>query len=255
MTDSLLEQLERDPVAARSLFRQLHPADRVALLAAMRAELMARRERTCKHCGVVFAARFKGQRCCSTTCGIEHRRGKRVTHCKNGHEYSPENSRVDPSGYRDCRACDSMRGRRARREQSARRTKAPRTHCKNQHEYTVENTFIVTKPDGSTVRGCRECQKFWQLSRRTHCKRGHEYTPENTRVGAAGQRCCKACYDEPLACKRGHEYTPENTYISPSEGRRYCKVCRAIDARTAKLSARARREATPQPRSLASDRT
>ncbi len=32
-----------------------------------------------------------------------HRR--RVTHCPRGHEYSPENSYITPSGARKCRAC------------------------------------------------------------------------------------------------------------------------------------------------------
>ena len=32
----------------------------------------------------------------------------RKTHCKRGHEFTPENTRVRESGYRSCRACDRM---------------------------------------------------------------------------------------------------------------------------------------------------
>lgn len=36
------------------------------------------------------------------------------THCRRGHEFSPENTRVDGDGRRVCRACESARGRRKR---------------------------------------------------------------------------------------------------------------------------------------------
>lgn len=34
------------------------------------------------------------------------------THCKRGHEFTSENTRVLPSGHRQCRQCDSIRGKR-----------------------------------------------------------------------------------------------------------------------------------------------
>jgi hypothetical protein len=33
--------------------------------------------------------------------------GKRKTHCVNGHEFTPENTYVDPNGKRNCRKCRS----------------------------------------------------------------------------------------------------------------------------------------------------
>lgn len=33
----------------------------------------------------------------------------RQTHCKRDHEFTPENTRVNASGSRDCRACDRLR--------------------------------------------------------------------------------------------------------------------------------------------------
>lgn len=38
----------------------------------------------------------------------------RRTHCANGHEYSPENTRICPDGGRDCRTCDRERKRKER---------------------------------------------------------------------------------------------------------------------------------------------
>jgi hypothetical protein len=35
----------------------------------------------------------------------------RRTHCRHGHAYTPENSYVDPRGFRQCRACRSERGK------------------------------------------------------------------------------------------------------------------------------------------------
>jgi hypothetical protein len=42
---------------------------------------------------------------------------KLITHCKNEHEFTKENTRIDRFGYRDCRLCnrDKMRARRAKK--------------------------------------------------------------------------------------------------------------------------------------------
>lgn len=43
----------------------------------------------------------------------------RLTHCKHGHEFTPENTRVDKHGHRRCKKCqdriDAARGRQAAR--------------------------------------------------------------------------------------------------------------------------------------------
>ena len=41
-------------------------------------------------------------------------------------------------------------------------------------------------------------------------------------------------------CVHGHEFTPENTYVTPSDGSRGCRTCRAADSR------RRRRELRPR---------
>lgn len=41
-----------------------------------------------------------------------HHYGKR-THCKNGHEYTPENTKLIKNGWRICRACIDLNNKRA----------------------------------------------------------------------------------------------------------------------------------------------
>ena len=77
------------------------------------------------------------------------------THCKNGHEFTPENTMTHPRGGRQCRTCNNDR---ARKWYEA--NKGPRQ---------VDN------------------------KNKTHCKRGHEFTPENTIRRKDGGRQCRAC--------------------------------------------------------------
>ncbi len=80
------------------------------------------------------------------------------THCANGHEYTPENTRTT-KGYRECRTC----GRDSRRQYLTRLTacggesKRPlKAKCARGHDYSPENTYILK----SGARQCRECKKI-----------------------------------------------------------------------------------------------
>lgn len=99
------------------------------------------------------------------------------THCKNGHEFTPENTFSRKGGARGCRACrrdykrykkanenrqrrrEYMRGYRARQPKAK---KPPRSECKYGHEYTPENTYI----DGKGKRHCRQCRRAADKNRR-----------------------------------------------------------------------------------------
>lgn len=76
------------------------------------------------------------------------------THCPQGHEYTPENTRIRIGRFgtenRSCKEC----GREQRR---------------------------VGKSPG------------WHNAAKTHCPQGHEYSPENTRFSPEGWRICIAC--------------------------------------------------------------
>jgi hypothetical protein len=42
----------------------------------------------------------------------------RKTHCRHGHEFTPENTAIDANGNRQCRACHNLRTRRRRQRQA-----------------------------------------------------------------------------------------------------------------------------------------
>ncbi len=84
-----------------------------------------------------------------------HHHGAVKTHCKRGHEFTPENTDLQSKGRgRSCRTCNLARAK-ARYEA----IKGPRqvnnkdkTHCKRGHEFTPENTYKV-----KSGRQCRTC--------------------------------------------------------------------------------------------------
>lgn len=75
----------------------------------------------------------------------------RPTHCKRGHEWTPENTYMYPDGSRYCKACN---------RESKRQTDKPPvhvlTHCKRGHEYTEANTYITPS---TGARKCRQCKQ------------------------------------------------------------------------------------------------
>jgi hypothetical protein len=83
------------------------------------------------------------------------------THCKNGHEFTPENTGRNPNGTRKCKACHHARSARSyhKRKQEmwvrATRQSKVQTHCKWGHEFSAENTYLAA--NGS--RHCRACRR------------------------------------------------------------------------------------------------
>lgn len=93
-------------------------------------------------------------------------RGKygKATHCKHGHEFSAENTRVSKAtGQRICRECARIRGREETRKagRGGAGWQKHLTHCKHGHEFTPENTGHP-KNGG---RRCLRCQKLRNDSR------------------------------------------------------------------------------------------
>jgi len=62
----------------------------------------------CKICRMNWQRKRKGQPE-SDTIGVWN---KNKTHCKNGHEYTSENTRIKPDGSRGCKACHSLHTRK-----------------------------------------------------------------------------------------------------------------------------------------------
>ena len=79
------------------------------------------------------------------------------THCKRGHEFSPENTGHNTKGSRICRLCKNERQRGYYGP-----LKPRAAHCLNGHEFTPENTWV--RP-GTTNRCCRACNRERQRVR------------------------------------------------------------------------------------------
>jgi hypothetical protein len=101
---------------------------------------------------------------------VNTERGSRATatHCKHGHEFTPENTyivkptRTLPHGGRGCVICRKANSdrylarKKAEREANPPPPKPFRKMCKNGHALTPENTYV---PPGKTIRTCRTCRK------------------------------------------------------------------------------------------------
>lgn len=97
------------------------------------------------------------------------RRSIAQTHCKRGHEFTPENTYLvgKDKRRRQCRACTIVAARRHDRARRA-RIKAERgplpprplkTHCKSGHPYDEKNTYWYSDRRGFDRRGCRQCRQ------------------------------------------------------------------------------------------------
>lgn len=128
------------------------------------------------------------------------------THCPQGHEYSPDNTRVH-GGKRHCVACQREKMREKREAETGRPTQIPvyaRTHCPQGHEYDEHNTRVYRG-----MRYCKACR--WERAQsekktdvpyrgpsaeRTECPAGHPYDAANTGVHKDGYRFCLTCKRE-----------------------------------------------------------
>lgn len=68
--------------------------------------------------------------------------------CTRGHEFTPENTRHRPNGWRVCLTCERIQSK-------ARKQRPERTHCRNGHELTHRNTYVNDKGHVK----CRECHR------------------------------------------------------------------------------------------------
>lgn len=92
----------------------------------------------------------------------ENHAGAKKTHCKNGHEFTSENTNLTSRGHRQCRTCSKERAAAFyEAHKGPRQTdNKSKTHCKRGHEFTPENT--MRRKDG---RECRACAKAYFKAR------------------------------------------------------------------------------------------
>lgn len=84
----------------------------------------------------------------------------RKTHCKRGHPFSPENTRLTAGGRRRCMTCSGLTGKGSASHERE------KTHCPQGHAYDEQNTYYILKSDGSVkCRVCRACGRQRALAR------------------------------------------------------------------------------------------
>jgi DNA-directed RNA polymerase specialized sigma24 family protein len=121
----------------------------------------------------------------------EQERSKHKTHCKHGHEMTPENVSITPSGDRRCIACRRGDNRKPRKKKGI---------CRRGHDLTnPENTFTQGADRYVRCRLCknqnereREAKKCKSPAPRTHCQRGHAQIPGNV-ITTKFHRYCGPC--------------------------------------------------------------
>mgnify|MGYP000296532945 CR=1 FL=1 len=126
------------------------------------------------------------------------------THCKRGHEFTPENTILRADQARACRACNRERANAwyLTNRKTGQIDNKDKTHCKRGHEFTPENTY--QRKDG---RQCKTCTQEASKARY-----------------AAKKNTGNANYDR-THCPQGHPYDEENTYRPPGTNNRMCKTC------------------------------
>ncbi|MCX5044825.1 HNH endonuclease [Aldersonia sp. NBC_00410] len=153
--------------------------------------------------------------------------------CPQGHEYTPENKRIDNQGKRYCQQCiwdrthipqfghpfvpDPDGPAKKRRCLTCRELNPPPAHCINGHEFTDQTTEY-------TAKGWRNCV-LCRLNADHVPKHGHEYVIDTSNPTTV--RRCLVCYEAkkavPQFCPAGHEFTAENTFLK--NGWRNCRAC------------------------------
>lgn len=94
---------------------------------------------------------------------------KAKTHCKSGHELSPDNLYITNKGKRVCKQCVSKWGRERYVAQGGGTGWKTKTHCPKGHPYKGDNLQFWIRKDGYKVKLCRACRA--DSSRKAYEKR------------------------------------------------------------------------------------
>jgi len=185
-------------------------------------------------------------------------RMKLTAHCKRGHEFTAENTRVetDRKGrvQRRCLACaaQTARSRRAKNKKPRSPVLVPVRDSweKRANRRGINECWLWTGKLHTTGYGClvRNGKRLYahRLSLEFHsetfdeslfvlhrcdvrqCVNPHHLfqgTHTDNMRDAADKGRLGGVLRSRTHCRRGHEYSPENTYIVPPDGSRRCRAC------------------------------
>lgn len=175
------------------------------------------------------------------------------THCPRGHEYTPENTYVQPKGSRACRACLKISRRaRAQRLRRAMGLPDPVRLPPWQERYEVDpdsgcwlwtgfvdKTGYGTRSPGAGVPGSRLAHRqFYELlvgpippglvidhlCRVRHCVNPEHLEPVTQRENLLRGIGLSATKTGIVACPNGHPYENDSYYVDRGGSRR-CREC------------------------------
>jgi hypothetical protein len=167
----------------------------------------------CGYCEKVFQPKQATVRYCSMRCmgDAKSLTKNQITHCKHGHEFTPENTVTYKGSRRICLACRRRRwDEEGMRRRNGRPSKdeelAARLPKWEELGKTWKAVAIMAAEAGIDEKAMKrwlvKCgeqvpdgreARFALIASSTHCKHGHEYTPDNTCIGRTGKRSCRAC--------------------------------------------------------------
>ena len=93
----------------------------------------------------------------------------RKTHCKNGHEFTGENTYHLSNGSRCCRACQLAIKAAERRAEGV--PEKSSTHCKRGHEYATASIYVNPR---TGKKHCLDCRRMWRAENREQINRARK---------------------------------------------------------------------------------
>jgi len=215
----------------------------------------------CGYCQKLYRPRVYKERFCSRKCMGDSKRGKPLiipprTHCKKGHQFTPDNTRILSGNVRTCAICWKVNQEKVNERRRSGRPAKPRPDNAARLARWAElgKTWEAVRVLAAEIGMSEKSLIHWLRKQgdpapngrvysprryKSHCKNGHELTPENVYINPSrGARACRACMKinsrkseeriklrpRPTHCKNGHEFSAENTSTA-RKGYRVCRVC------------------------------
>lgn len=125
---------------------------------------------------------------------------RNITHCKYGHEFTPENTRINKGGKRSCKICEFYK------------------HLKKQYGISPQEYQQVIDTQGGK---CPRCGIILSDPNVV-------FDRETKKVESIRCYACSRIRGEfkiPTHCSKGHELTEDNLFVYPEKRTWFCREC------------------------------